>query len=63
MTDTLTIDTPTTMPVAHAKALYVETYGCQMNKADSELIVGLLLRDGYRLTDQVEQADVILVNT
>ena len=63
MTDTLTIDTPTTMPVAHAKALYVETYGCQMNKADSELIVGLLLRDGYRLTAQVEQADVILVNT
>ncbi len=46
-----------------ARSLYVETYGCQMNKADSELIVGLLAREGYRVTDQVDRADVILVNT
>lgn len=46
-----------------SRRLYVETYGCQMNKADSELIVGLLTRDGYRLTDDPGQADVILVNT
>ena len=45
------------------RILYVETYGCQMNKADSELIVGLLSRDGYRQTDDMQQADVILVNT
>ncbi|MBI4551792.1 MAG: tRNA (N6-isopentenyl adenosine(37)-C2)-methylthiotransferase MiaB [Candidatus Latescibacteria bacterium] len=46
-----------------SQALYVETYGCQMNKSDSELIVGLLTRDGYRLVDDVSRADVILVNT
>jgi len=46
-----------------AKTVYVETYGCQMNKADSELITGLLKCDGYRVTDDAEQADVILVNT
>jgi tRNA-2-methylthio-N6-dimethylallyladenosine synthase len=63
MTDILTKDIPSTLAVPATKALYVETYGCQMNKADSELIVALLLRDGYRQTDQVEQADVILVNT
>lgn len=47
----------------HTPSLYVETYGCQMNKADSELIVGLLAKDGYQLTEVADQADVILVNT
>jgi len=45
------------------RSLYVETYGCQMNKADSELITGLLTDSGYRVTEDVETADVILVNT
>lgn len=42
---------------------YVETYGCQMNVADSELIGGVLGRVGYRATDTPELADVILLNT
>ena len=55
---------PTQAPAAtQARSLYVETYGCQMNKADSELIVGLLAREGYRVTDRADRADVILVNT
>ncbi len=45
------------------KRVYVETYGCQMNVADTELILGLLGRDGFAVTDTPADADVILVNT
>ncbi len=45
------------------KRLYVETYGCQMNVADTELICGLLARNGFVVTETPEDADVILVNT
>ncbi len=48
---------------AVSKALYVETYGCQMNLADSEVIVGALASEGYRCVEEPEQADVILLNT
>jgi tRNA-2-methylthio-N6-dimethylallyladenosine synthase len=43
--------------------IYVETYGCQMNVADSELVFGVLGREGYVRTDDPAQADVLLVNT
>lgn len=43
--------------------VYVETYGCQMNVADSSLILGALGRAGYLPTDRPEEADVLLVNT
>ena len=46
-----------------AKKLYIETVGCQMNLLDSELVVGRLRREGYELTDDLEQADAILYNT
>src|SRR5919107_5546941 len=45
------------------KRVYIETYGCQMNVADSELMLGVLRRDGYERTEQPEEADVLLVNT
>ena len=45
------------------KSIYIETYGCQMNVADSELMFGVLGRDGYQRTESPEGADVILVNT
>ncbi len=45
------------------RRVYLETYGCQMNVADSELIVGALGRAGYEATDSPEEADVLLVNT
>ncbi len=45
------------------RRVYVETYGCQMNVADTELILGQLGRDGYVLTDDPAHADVMLVNT
>lgn len=43
--------------------IYIETYGCQMNVADSELMFGVLGREGYQPTESPEGADVILVNT
>jgi tRNA-2-methylthio-N6-dimethylallyladenosine synthase len=45
------------------KKLYVETVGCQMNVLDSELVVGTLRRQGYALTHEMREADVILFNT
>jgi len=45
------------------KKLYIETVGCQMNVLDSELVVGGLRRQGYELTHDPRQADVILFNT
>jgi len=50
-------------PVALEKHIYIETYGCQMNVADSEVVMGIMHSEGYRITRQVSQADVILVNT
>src|SRR5687767_4558101 len=43
--------------------VYVETYGCQMNVSDSELILGRLAEYGYDAVDSPDAADVILVNT
>ena len=42
---------------------YVDTYGCQQNEADSELIRGMLTDMGYEMTDTDEGADVIVINT
>jgi tRNA-2-methylthio-N6-dimethylallyladenosine synthase len=43
--------------------VFIQTFGCQMNKLDSELIAGALLNAGYKLVDSEAKADVILVNT
>lgn len=43
--------------------LYIETYGCQMNAGDSEIVLSILQDEGYRYTERVEEADVILLNT
>jgi tRNA-2-methylthio-N6-dimethylallyladenosine synthase len=45
------------------KKAYIETYGCQMNISDSELMAGILAEQGYVATDTPDDADVILVNT
>lgn len=45
------------------RRVYIETYGCQMNQLDSELILGSLQKAGYNLTRDWNQADVILFNT
>ena len=45
------------------KKLKILTYGCQMNVADSERMAGILKQIGYKLTDELEAADLILFNT
>ena len=46
-----------------AKKAYIRTFGCQMNKHDSEAVLGLLMNHGYELTENRGNADVFLVNT
>ena len=48
---------------SNARRVYVETYGCQMNLADSELIGGILKSHGYTFTGELTDADVVLLNT
>ena len=44
-------------------AVYIETYGCQMNFADSEIVASLLQKAGHTVASDIEQADYILINT
>ena len=43
--------------------IHIETFGCQMNESDSELIRSILKREGFAFTEDRERADVVLVNT
>ena len=45
------------------KKLFIETYGCQMNVADSEVVASIMQMDGFGLTDKITEADAIFVNT
>lgn len=45
------------------KKLYIETYGCQMNVADSEVVASIMEMDGYETTENIEEADAVLLNT
>ncbi len=49
--------------MSDSKKVYIETVGCQMNVLDSELVVAALKKQGYRLTDEPAEADVLLFNT
>ena len=45
------------------RKLFIETYGCQMNVADSEVVASIMKMDGYALTENIEEADAVFVNT
>jgi tRNA-2-methylthio-N6-dimethylallyladenosine synthase len=51
------------MPETELKSVYIETFGCQMNKSDSEHMLGLLEEIGYTQTDQIKTADLMILNT
>lgn len=53
-----TIDLSTT-----SKKLYLESYGCQMNFSDSEVVASILAQDGYATTRNIAEADLVLINT
>ncbi len=50
-------------PKMQMKKLYIETYGCQMNVADSEVVASVMQMAGYETTDNAEEADAIFLNT
>ena len=45
------------------KKLYIETYGCQMNVADSEVVASVMQMAGYETTDSIDEADAVFLNT
>lgn len=45
------------------KKLFIETYGCQMNSADSEVVASIMQMDGFIITQDIKEADAIFVNT
>ena len=58
----LTPDSKSDLSLA-PKRVYIETYGCQMNVADSEVVASIMQMDGYHLTEDPELADAIFLNT
>ena len=49
--------------MGEGRKLFIETYGCQMNVGDTEIIISILQQHGYRYTETQAEADVILINT
>ena len=45
------------------KKLFIETYVCQMNAGDSEIVVSIMQEHGYRYTENINEADIVLINT
>ncbi len=58
-----TVVSPDFKSVLNDKKLFIETYGCQMNVADSEVVASIMQMDGFELTDNITDADAIFVNT
>jgi len=58
--EALVIDAP---KVLNARKLYIESYGCQMNFADSEIVASILLDQGFETTGNYQEADAIFINT
>lgn len=54
---------PLTADKPSAKKFYIESYGCQMNFNDSEIVASILQKDGYGATLNYEEADIVLINT
>jgi len=47
----------------NSKKLFIESYGCQMNLNDSEIVASILAKEGFNTTQQLDDADLVLVNT
>ena len=56
-----------TLSIAKAKnggkKMYIESYGCQMNFSDSEIVTSILSEEGFSTTNDIEKADLVFVNT
>jgi len=51
------------LPSMSTRKLYIETYGCQMNVVDSEVVAAILQQHNYQVTDVLDEANLVLVNT
>lgn len=51
------------MGIGEGRKFYIRTYGCQMNEHDTEVMAGIFLKLGYEATEELEEANVILLNT
>ena len=49
--------------IVGTKKLYIESYGCQMNFSDSEIVASILSGEGFKTTQNIEEAEIVLVNT
>lgn len=63
MSENKSVATPDSKSALSDKKLYIETYGCQMNVADSEVVASVMEMDGYQLTENEKEADAIFINT
>ena len=45
------------------KKLFIQSYGCAMNFSDSEIVASILSKEGYSITNTIENSDLILINT
>lgn len=54
---------PSTVGVSNGRKLYIESYGCQMNFSDSEIVASILLNKGFETTKDYKEADVVFINT
>ena len=61
--DVLVSNAAAAVAAGAGRLFHVETYGCQMNVSDTEVVRSVLLGAGYAETDAAEEADVLLVNT
>ena len=60
----LKLNVNTLRPLAgEGRKLFVETYGCQMNVGDTEIVVSIMQGEGYVYTEHIDEADVVLINT
>lgn len=57
--DTLTLEPQ----ISNKRKLFIESYGCQMNFSDSEIVASILQKEGFNTTQNLEDADLVLVNT
>ncbi|MFV0391333.1 MAG: tRNA (N6-isopentenyl adenosine(37)-C2)-methylthiotransferase MiaB [Paludibacteraceae bacterium] len=63
MVENTSVNLPDSKSELNDKKLFIETYGCQMNVADSEVVASVMEMDGFRLTDNEKDADAIFINT
>src|SRR5688500_15685841 len=54
---------PSAEDLKYSRRFYIESYGCQMNFSDSEIVASILNTEGFGATKNVDQADIILLNT